>query len=500
MYNSRVEKYRFCSYLICIHFAKKINIFNRQLSNKMPKFFIFLFMVFLFVSAFSQHAGGVCSTCISFEKKLSKKGESAGKKCIQIPYNQQDSICGTPDNALEKKGYTLVFQDEFENGLDTVRLKTAQTVFTEILPKGKEHTYKMTNEKSRQGIYPKWRVIEGEMVGNNPDMRADAENVVCKNGKLSLKMTENTSPFSRYSGATVHAAAFVRFGYFEAKIKIPKGKSFWPALWLYSSYPENCIYQEIDIMEFMQNGTIDGDVFAGSLGHNGNKGTTWRYSSGKIMKKSPECNELNSSGFYIYPYIEGCNAGLKRMLDLSKDYFIYAAEWSKDSVIYYLNNTRLYAFANDSNMTKLPMGLIIGCGMMKGSGHTNILCKDNLPNEYTLFPNELSVEYVRIYKKEEDFQDALSLFPETENTDNQTIRKIAMREFYPNNEYQLQLFSEAGEEVLGLESGYEEGKYDTLLLYKLPQFLSKGVYRWRLTIVLFDGKRKIVEKKVIINN
>lgn len=421
-----------------------------------------------------------------------------GKKCIKIPYNQADSVCGTPNNPIEKKGYTLVFQDEFEGELDTIHLKTAVNSTTEILAKNNTHTRKIKNGENIKGIYPKWRVSVGELGGCSPDLRAKAENAVCKDGKLSLQILKNADNSPKYSTAVVQSSTFIRYGYVEAKVKIPKGKSLWPSMWLYSEYPDQCIYQEIDIMEFIQNGNIDGDVFAGSVGHNPNKGSTWRYSSGRIVKKPPVCDKMDSRGFFVYPYTEGCNLGLKRIIDLSEDYFIYAAEWSKDSIVYYLNNMRIYSVPNDSSMQKLAMGLIMGCGMLRENSHTNIVCKDNLPNEYTLFPNEYSVEYVRFYKKDESFQEVLSLFPETENTDNQGFKSVSMREFYPDNEYNLQLFSEDGKEITNLESGYTETQYDMILLYKLPKDLASGNYFWKLNIQLFDGTKKEVRKKVQI--
>jgi beta-glucanase (GH16 family) len=417
---------------------------------------------------------------------------------VQITYNQADSISGTPINPIQKEGYKLVFQDEFDGNLDTVHLKTANTTSTEILPKHNTHTLKWKNGQNIQGIYPKWRVWEGDLIATNPDMKASPQNLSLQNGKLALQITQNTQIASKYGTGVIQSSAFVRFGYFEAKIKIPKGKSFWPSMWLYSSDASNCIYQEIDIMECMQNGRIDGDIIAGSSGLNGHKGTTWRYSTGRFIKKAENCNQLNNKGSYVYPYADGCGGGLKRMLDLSKDYFIYAAEWSKDSIVFYLNNTRLYAIENDSNLTKLPMGLILGGGMVGAYHHTNILCKDNLPNEYTLFPNEFSIEYVRIYKKEADFQEMLSLFPEIETKEKPSLRKIAAREFYPNNEYLLQLFTENGTEIKETETGYEESIYDGLFSYKLPENISAGNYFWRLTIQLFDGSEIIVKKKVVI--
>lgn len=448
---------------------------------------------------FAQHAGGICSTCISCETCSSSiNGGEVGKKCVKIPYNQLDTFCGTPNNPLKKEGYLLVFQDEFENELDTIHQNLAKISETEIIAKGDIHTRKMKNGQNVKGTYPKWRVWDGKMNGNNPESCADADNIHQQNGRILLQITQNEQDSPKYKMAAMQSNAFVRFGYIEAKVKIPKGKSFWPSMWLYSSYSDKCIYQEIDIMEFLQNGTIDGDVFAGSVGHNGNKGTTWRYSSGRIMKKAPNCNKLNSKGFYVYPYIEGCGAGLKKMVDLSKDYFIYAAEWSNDSIVYYLNNTRIYAIPSDSNMSHLPMCLILGTGMLNGHGHSNILCKDNLPNEYTLFPNDFSVEYVRIYKKENTFEEMLSLFPDKESIQNQSLVKIPLREFYPENDYLLQLFDEKGNEVEALESGYEESKYDTLLFYKLPQNLQKGNYYWQLTLTLFDGTIKKVKKNVRI--
>lgn len=60
----------------------------------------------------------------------------------------------------------------------------------------------------------------------------------------------------QYTTAYLRSAPRLGFGYIEARCKIPKGKGFWPAMWLYGENPGPdglLIAEEIDVFEFWKN-------------------------------------------------------------------------------------------------------------------------------------------------------------------------------------------------------------------------------------------------------
>lgn len=106
------------------------------------------------------------------------------------------------------------------------------------------------------------------------------------------------------------------YGYFEAKLKLPKGKGTWPAFWMMpkvdSTWPD-C--GEIDIME--------------EVGYHPN------YVSSSIHCKS-------------YNHIIGTQKTKEEYLSNAQEEFhVYALEWTKDYIRTYIDGKELFYFAND---------------------------------------------------------------------------------------------------------------------------------------------------------
>jgi beta-glucanase (GH16 family) len=159
------------------------------------------------------------------------------------------------------------------------------------------------------------------------------------------------------------------YGRFEASIKIPYGQGIWPAFWMLGNdIPTNgwpaC--GEIDVMEnighepSIVHGTIHGPGYSGAHGI----GSPFSLSDGR------------------------------RFAD---DYHLYAVEWSPNEIKFYVDNN-LYATRTPADLppgTKwvydhpffVILNLAVG-GAWPGS-----------PDATTVFPQQMLVDYVRVYKR-----------------------------------------------------------------------------------------------------
>ena len=209
-------------------------------------------------------------------------------------------------------------------------------------------------------------------------------NASIKNGSLIIEarkedITEPSGETYNYSSGKLitKGKQSWTYGKFELRAKMPTGQGIWPAIWMmpenepfYGTWP---ICGEIDIMEL--------------LGHIPNK------LHGTVHFGEPH-KELQ--GTYFLP--EGQSFG--------DDYHIYSMEWEPGEMRWYIDG-RLYHTANDwyskdSNQADdytypapfdqdffLILNISVG-----GSWPGN-------PDETTVFPQQMAVDYVRVYQKDE---------------------------------------------------------------------------------------------------
>ncbi len=146
------------------------------------------------------------------------------------------------------------------------------------------------------------------------------------------------------------------YGFFEMRARIPSGRGLWPAFWL---LPKNHTSKpEIDIMEV--------------LGHRpGVLEMHYHY-------KDPD-GETRSAGHRL------------KTSDLSRDWQVYGLEWSPDAIVWYLNGAEVWRLEDSSAISDDPMYLLI-----------NLAVGGNWPgdpDESTVFPAEMRVDYVRVWRR-----------------------------------------------------------------------------------------------------
>ncbi len=196
-----------------------------------------------------------------------------------------------------------------------------------------------------------------------------SENVTAQNGVLIITAKEEDFNGSSYTSARLLTKGKLEqtYGRFEARIKLPYGKGIWPAFWLLGDdnngseiWPQ---IGEIDIMEYV--GDQPTRVFGTVHGPG--------YSGGESISKSYVLNNNRfDTGFHIF-----------------------GIEWGPDYINYYVDDV-LY---NQITPEDVPgewvfnrgpfyiiLNLAIG-GSLPGS-----------PNAETVFPQTMLVDYVRVYK------------------------------------------------------------------------------------------------------
>ena len=194
------------------------------------------------------------------------------------------------------------------------------------------------------------------------------ENVTINNGILVITAKEEA-----YEGASYTAARLLtkdlfeqQYGRFEARIRLPYGQGLWPAFWMLGANSDVAIWPEcgeIDIMEYRGQ---EPTKILGSVHGPG-------YSAGEAITKSYTLeNDRFDTGFHVF-----------------------GIEWGPDYINYYVDDV-LYNQITPDDVTGewvfdngpffIIMNVAVG-GLFDGP-----------PNEETVFPQNMLVDYVRVYK------------------------------------------------------------------------------------------------------
>ena len=175
------------------------------------------------------------------------------------------------------------------------------------------------------------------------------------------------------------------FTYYEAKVRIPKGKGFWPAFWLYTGYPK---YNEIDIFEFWNEkpGNYDPDPLSRIHHmniHHDHDGDGNRSRCGDKYKDDDFSTsdhvfalvwEPNKIEWYVDNDLKLASYKYSNILDQPYECTVPAFQTALENII----------FPSD------PMNIIFNFAIQSGT---------DAPDSQSVFPSQMSVDWVRYYKK-----------------------------------------------------------------------------------------------------
>jgi len=245
------------------------------------------------------------------------------------------------DEIATPEGYTLVWNDEF-NTADGTQPDLSKWWYEEWAPGF------VNNELQRY--------VAGSLGGNKTaEIKGGILNITAmKYGKEVISARLNTKELWLY-------------GYFEARLKLPKGKGTWPAFWMMPANGNNWPHcGEIDIME--------------EVGVNPN------YTSSSI-----HCTAYN--------HTIGTQKTAERLTPGAEDEFhVYALEWTPDYIRTYVDGKLLFSFNNDGKGDEntwpfnKPFHPILNLAWGGSWGGMSGVDESALPTTF-------QIDYVRVFQK-----------------------------------------------------------------------------------------------------
>ena len=286
----------------------------------------------------------------TYEARSNKLTFAYGVKSTEVSITQEAKEKPYVDPTIDvPEGYSLVWHDEFlddevpANGNDCL-VNTANWRFENWAPG------KVNNELQR---YVPYGVKDGH------------HTAWVENGILNIQALKYGS---EVISARMNTRASWKYGYMEARIKLPKGKGTWPAFWMMPDDQSDgwptC--GEIDIMEEVG---VNPNYTSSSI-------HTYTYNHTKNTQKTKE----------IY------TAGAE------DDFHVYACEWTAESIKFYTDGKQFLEFQNDGKGDKntWPFGknFYITLNLAWGGDWGGW----NGVNEAAL-PCTMQVDYVRVFQK-----------------------------------------------------------------------------------------------------
>ena len=208
----------------------------------------------------------------------------------------------------------------------------------------------------RELDHTKWRPEDAALEKNNEKQYYTPEDVYLENGSLVLRSQDRPRGKRAYTSGLVETVGLFsqRYGRFEVRAKLPRGRGIWPAHWLLPD--DNSWPPEIDIMEL--------------LGHDPKRiymTNHWR---------APEGPRHEGRSF------EGP--------DFTADFHTFTMEWDPDEIRWYVDGVQRHS--TRKNVPDVAMRIILNTAV---GGNWP---KD--PDKTTLFPQYHFIDYVRVYVRD----------------------------------------------------------------------------------------------------
>jgi len=229
-------------------------------------------------------------------------------------------------NSIQKKGWELTFNDEF----NAKKLDYKKWI---------DHYYWGGRQNKDKDTY----YGENQFLFTDSTLKIVAEK---KEEKEGIPYTSGMIDCSQYFKQ--------QFGYFEIRCKMPQGTGFWPAFWLVSTekWPP-----EIDVFEIYTN-------------EPNRISTTQHWLNKRNRKKMQPKNYKRDN--------------------LANGFHTFAVEWTPKKIIWYYDDKKMRSSKRGVKFMPYKMHIIINLEV-GGWNESNV--------ENATFPNNLEVDYVRVYKQ-----------------------------------------------------------------------------------------------------
>ena len=293
------------------------------------------------------------------------------------------------------------------------------------------------------------------------------DNLYLEDGKLHIRAKEQQMGTANYTSARIRSMnkGDWTYGRFEARAKLPKGQGLWPAIWMmptesvYGGWPQS---GEIDIMELIGH---EPHVVHGTIHY----GPPW-----------PDNLEISGSTSLS----EGT---------FNDDFHVFSIEWGTNYIRWFLND-QLYAlvlrhqlqphnwpFDQDFHWI---LNVAVG-GNWPGN-----------PDETTEFPQEMIIDYVRVYQdtelvSTEEFGESPDEFKLNQNYPNPFNPSTSISFELPHSSHvELRVYDVMGREVAVPANGTFTAGNHTVSFD--ASTLGSGTYIYRMVAGEFQQSRTML--------
>jgi beta-glucanase (GH16 family) len=283
-------------------------------------------------------------------------------------------------NQCNANPYVLVFEDSFDgNSLDLSRW----TYGPRIRYCNNEQQYYTIGDNVEVSNGSLKLIAKKETVyARAVDWLSDNEHLYCD----GVDRGQNKRYFY-YTSANIETVKKFSYGKYEARIKIAKGKGFWPAFWMFGGDP---VYNEIDVFEFWNEDDVLGNYDPSKLSRVHNMTIHFDFNG--------DGNESMCHTEYLG-------------VDFSQDFHVFTVIWEKNKIEWYVDGSlkrtdyqyytilgqptgcTIYAWSQyilNKIYAKNPMHIILNFAIQSGS---------DSPEISTVFPSQMEVDWVRYYQK-----------------------------------------------------------------------------------------------------
>lgn len=271
---------------------------------------------------------------------------------IYLPLLAMIVSCGDNDtqpggNITKYSGYSLVWNDEFDQG----SINTENWVH-EI------------GDGTDYGLPRGWGNGELQLYTSdisNSSVVTDDEG----NGVLEIRAFSNGQGAYSSAKLTTYQKLSIRYGKIEARVKLPEGQGIWPAFWMLGdNFPEygwpSC--GEVDIFEML--GHIPDHVTFNAHWVDGEN--AWEQELGEFT--------LSEGKF-------------------SDDFHVFTLDWTPTELVYSIDGNQTHSIPIDESMLEFQRSAYLILNVAVGGNWPGN------PDGTTVFPQVMSVDYVRVYEQ-----------------------------------------------------------------------------------------------------
>lgn len=295
-------------------------------------------------------------------------------------------------------------------------------------------------------------------------------NAYIDNGNLVIKAIKENYDKQNYTSARIKTQGkfSITYGKIEARIKLPYGKGIWPAFWMlgdaisFVGWPK-C--GEIDIMEMTGGGSY-GDKTVYGTAHWDNNNSHAQYG---LSYRLPSGN-------------------------LSDDFHILDITWDSQKIIWHIDSIQYCRLDLNSSLSAFQKPFFILLNLAVGGRWPGY------PDNTTVFPQTMTVDYVRVYQLASDVGEDNSQIPKefslSQNFPNPFNPSTVIGYQLPVSEnVSLKVYDLFGKEVRTLVNEFQQAGGHNCEFRLENGELASGIYFYQLiTGNKFETKKMVLLK------